>query len=269
MQASDIPLELDKLTWPEARDAAERGAGILLTVAATEQHGHHLPLGTDAITGQAVALRASVGLDLVVAPVLAYGYRSRPFSGGGQRFPGTTSLRGCTLVNVLTDIVNEFRRTGFRRIALLAHHMENQNFVYEAAYEAVGPEQTDGTRVMIIESPYAEFSPELAAELYPDGPPGRGLDHAAVVETSLMMYLHPELVRTDRMADDAPPRVPRYDMLPIPDGFTSASGVLSQTVTATPEIGHRCFDEITACLHDLLQDGLFSDLESDGNVAGA
>jgi creatinine amidohydrolase len=121
---------------------------------------------------------------------------------------------------------------------------------------------------MIIESPYPEFSPDLAAEMYPDGPPALGLDHAALVETALMMYVRPELVRTDLMADDAPPRLPGYDMLPIPAGFTSASGVLSHTVTATPEIGRRCFEEITADLHDLLWEGLFSDLGSNGNIAG-
>jgi creatinine amidohydrolase len=262
MQTADAPLELDKLTWAEARDAAERGAGILLTVTSTEQHGFHLPLGTDAITGQALALAASVGLDLVVAPVLAYGYRSRPLSGGGQRFPGTVSLRGATLVSVLVDILTEFQRTGFKRIVLMAHHMENQNFIYEAAYETVGPEPTDETRVMVIESPYPRFSPALAAEMFPDGPPvdgppGVGLDHAGLVETALMMHVRPELVRTDLIGNDTSPHVPGYDMLPVPDGFTSPSGVLSSALPATPEIGARCFAEITTYLHGLIRDGLF------------
>jgi creatinine amidohydrolase len=269
MTASKTPVELDTLTWSEARDAAQRGAGVLVTVTSTEQHGHHLPLGTDAFTGHAIALAASAGLDLVVAPVIAYGYRSRPLTGGGQRFPGTVSLRGATLVNLLTDILNELRRTGWKRIAVLAHHMENQNFVYEAAYEAVGPEQSDGTRIMVIEDPYPQFSAELSADLYPNGPPGLGLDHAAIVETALLLHLRPEVVRLDLMADDAPARVPGYDMLPIPDGFTSASGVLSETVAATPELGRRCFEEITTYLHALLHEGLFSDHRSNGAGAGA
>src|SRR5262249_6470680 len=102
-------LELDKMSWPELRDAAARDAAILLTVGATEQHGPHLPLGTDAITGHALAMAVAEGLDIVVAPTLAYGYRSRPLTGGGQMFPGTTSLRGATLVALLVDLLAEFQ----------------------------------------------------------------------------------------------------------------------------------------------------------------
>ena len=216
------------------------------------------------MVGQALALAASSGLDVVVAPVLAYGYRSRPLSGGGQGFPGTVSLRGATLTQVIVDIVNEFRRTGFRKIVLLAHHMENQNWIYEAAYESVGLHPSDGARAMIIESPYPEWSPELSAVVYPDGPPPFGTDHAAIVETSLMMHVRPDLVRTDLIADDAPPRLPGYDLMPIPEGFTAASGVLSRAEGASREIGQRCFDEIATYLHGMIRDALFTDADFAG-----
>ena len=121
------------MTWPQVRDAIDRGAGVLLTVASTEQHGPHLPLGTDALTGHEIATRVADGLDLLVAPTFAYGARSRPFTGGGQRFPGTISLSGATLIAAVCDVVGELQRQGFRRIALMAHHMENQGFLYDAA----------------------------------------------------------------------------------------------------------------------------------------
>ena len=94
-------------------------------------------------------------------------------------------------------------------------------------------------------------------DLYPDGPPPLGLDHAARLETSLMLHHHPELVRNDLIADDAPDRVPGYDLLPIPDGFTSASGVLSETVGATAELGERAMTEIVAHVRALIQEALF------------
>src|SRR5689334_20970217 len=95
------PLELANMTWEEVDAAVARGAGIILVAAATEQHGPHLPLGTDSIIGTELALEVARGLDLVVAPTLTYGYRSRPLSGGGQRFPGTTSVRATTLIAVV------------------------------------------------------------------------------------------------------------------------------------------------------------------------
>ena len=148
------------MTWKEVAAAVEREAAILLMVAATEQHGPHLPLGTDALLGHELALAAAVDLDIVVAPTLAYGYRSRPHSGGGQRFPGTTSLRATTLISVLTDVLKEFLRHGFKKIALVASHMENEHLIYEAAYEVVGPSPVpNGPRIMVVESPGpSEFS---------------------------------------------------------------------------------------------------------------
>jgi creatinine amidohydrolase len=82
-----------------------------------------------------------------------------------------------------------------------------------------------------------------------------------------MTHVRPDLVRTDLIADDAPARVAGYDMLPIPDGFTSASGVLSHAVTATPELGRRCFEEITTYLHQLIRDALSPSAASDGHLS--
>jgi creatinine amidohydrolase len=228
------------MTWEEVDAAVARGAGIILVAAATEQHGPHLPLGTDSIIGTELALEVARGLDLVVAPTLTYGYRSRPLSGGGQRFPGTTSVRATTLIAVVSDILREFERHGFRKIVLLAHHMENQHLLYEAAFEVVGPTATNETRVMIIECPYP---PGPLIEDEPTvRPPAVGLDHASVLETSLMLHLRPELVHEDRFVDDPMITDPGYDLLPIPDGFTAASGVLSGSRGASEQIGERAFD---------------------------
>jgi creatinine amidohydrolase len=256
--------ELQYMTWEQVAAAVERDAGIALAVTSTEQHGPHLPLGTDAFIGHQLVLSAAEGLDLVVAPTLAYGYRSRPLSGGGQRFPGTTSLRATTFISVVADIINEFVRHGFRKIALVAHHMENQHLMYEAAYEVVGPTPSGGPRVMVIESPYPpEFSPETQQAVYPDGappiaPPAIGLDHASVLETSLMLHLRPDLVHADRMIDDWPERVPGYDLLPIPDGFTVASGVLSGAKGATAEKGEMAWREIVGHTREMLKAEFFS-----------
>src|ERR671921_504936 len=104
---------LAEMTWPEIDEAIQRGAGVLLPVGSTEQHGYHLPLATDVILPTELALSVAEELDFLVAPPVSYGYRSRPLSGGGEGFVGTTSLQGRTLMALVEDILGELIRQGF------------------------------------------------------------------------------------------------------------------------------------------------------------
>src|SRR5689334_13513743 len=113
------------LTWPEVAEAAAAGVGVVLPVGATEQHGRHLPLDTDAVLASALGRAVAEAADLVVAPAVAYGYRSRPLSGGGEGFPGTVSVSARTLMAVVEDVLGGLIRSGFRRLVVLNWHYEN------------------------------------------------------------------------------------------------------------------------------------------------
>ena len=104
--------ELAHLTWPEVRDAVDTDAGVILPIGATEQHGHHLPLATDALLASALARDIAGATHMLVAPTVSYGYRSRPLTGGGSGFIGTTSLRGRTLMDLVEDVLRELLRHG-------------------------------------------------------------------------------------------------------------------------------------------------------------
>jgi len=215
-----------------------------LPIGATEQHGPHLPLNTDVVLPTEVALAVAEPLDLLVAPALAYGSRSRPLSGGGQGFVGTTSLRGPTFIALITDVLSEWLRHGFRRLAVLNWHWENHNFVYEGAYEALELRTRTDARIAVMESPFGQLSPETMNTLYPEGFPGWEPEHASILETSLMMHLRPDLVREELMIDDAAARSPWYDVLPTPDDFVPTSGVLWKATQATREKGELAWGEI-------------------------
>src|SRR3712207_253391 len=151
---------LAEMTWPEVEAAIDRGAGVFLPVGSTEQHGYHLPLATDVILPTELALAAAEPLDFLVAPPVSYGYRSRPLSGGGQGFVGTTSLQAQTLMSLVEDVLDELIRQGFERIAVVNWHFENQNFVYEAAYLAHERHRASSARILVAEHPFAELSEE-------------------------------------------------------------------------------------------------------------
>ena len=233
-----------EMTWPEVAEAAGRGAGVVLPVGSTEQHGYHLPLATDAILATELALAVADPLDLLVAPAVAYGYRSRPLSGGGQGFPGTTSLRARTLMDLVEDVLRELVRQGFERIVVLNWHMENQNFVYESAYLTLEHHRASPARILVAELAFQDLSPATMQLLFPEGFPGWDVEHASILETSLMLHLKPEMVLFDRAVDDAAKRHPWYDVVPVPEDFVPASGTLWKATQASADKGQAAWEEI-------------------------
>jgi creatinine amidohydrolase len=243
---------LAELTWPEVRDRAAGGAAVVVPVGSTEQHGHHLPLCTDVVLPEQLALAVAESLDVLVAPAIGYGYRSRPLSGGGEGFPGTISVSGRTLMSVVEDVLLGLVRSGFTRIAVLNWHYENSNFVYEAAWLAHERACSDALRVMVIEAAFSELSDEVMDTLFGGEFPGWDVEHAAVLETSLMLHLRPDLVRFDRAVDDAAERHPAYDVVPPPADFIPRSGALWKATRASPEKGAAAWPEIVSRVRDAI-----------------
>ena len=79
-----------ELSYPELRSRLGAGTALILPVGSFEQHGPHLPLGTDAMIAQALADAVAERVDGLVLPTLPYGAPSRPRSGGGTSSPRPT-----------------------------------------------------------------------------------------------------------------------------------------------------------------------------------
>jgi creatinine amidohydrolase len=239
----------NRLTWPEMNDAIAAQKLIILPTGSTEQHGHHLPLATDSLLAADLArdVAADAEQDLLVAPCITYGFRSRPLSGGGPGFVGTTSASAATLMGLVQDVLESLLEQGFRRLALVNWHYENQNFIYESAHLALRrlPAAAEaGAKVVIAEMAFQELSEEVMQLLFPDGFPGWDVEHAAIMETSLMLHLHPELVLSERAVDDEAERHPFYDVLPVPDAFVPKSGSLWKARQGSAEKGAACWPEV-------------------------
>lgn len=236
-----MSVRMADMTWPEYESRIASGAVVMLPVGSIEQHGHHLPLGVDRYLPTAVAEEAAQALNAVVAEPVAYGARSQMRMGGGQTYPGTTSLRPDTLMAVLRDVLTAFIDHGATRIALVVGHYENKMFTYEAADMALREARIlgrDGVRIMRFE--YWDYmSAQTIAALFPDGYPGMELEHAALVETSLMLHYHPHLVHMDRVPNEAPGDFPVYDVLPATRQGVPPSGSLSPPNRATAAYGAR------------------------------
>jgi creatinine amidohydrolase len=238
-------VHMNEMSWTGYRDRILHDhAPLFLPVGALEQHGPHLPLGTDAMLSSAVAAATATMVGGIVAPALAYGYKSQPKCGGGQHFCGTTSLDAATLIGQVRDAVREFVRHGVRRLVVVNGHFENQWFLIEGIDLAMREGGlAAGLEVMRLE--YWDFCTEQTlASIFPAGFPGFALEHAAVIETSLMLHFHPGLVNLEAIPDDPPAEFPPYDIYPTRPDWVPPSGVLSSALGATAAKGERIALEV-------------------------
>lgn len=246
---------VEHMTWEEYRDEVGRSI-IILPVGSLEQHGPHLPLNVDVVIPTSLAKMVSQELDAMVLPPIAYGYKSHPTSGGGQLFPGTTSLDGTTLINLTLDILRETYRHGGRRFLILNGHYENIAFVNEAVELCV--REVDDAKVVTL-CWWDQVTDELTDEIFAEaGFPGWDTEHAAITETSLMQYFAPELVREDKIIDDQSERKPAYSIFPPPDDIVPKSGVLYKATYASREKGEKLAKQLVDTIVEIAREELGS-----------
>lgn len=236
-----MTVRMADMSWPQYQEKVAGGAVVMLPVGSIEQHSYHMPLGVDRYLPAAVAEETAAGLNAIVAEPIIYGARSQMRMGGGQTFPGTTSLRPDTLMAVLRDVLTAFIEHGAKKIAIVNGHYENMMFTYEAADMALREAKIvghEGVRIMRFE--YWDYmTKETIAALFPDGYPGMELEHAALIETSLMLHYHPALVDMAKLPNEAPGDFPIYDVFPASKDGVPPSGALSPPNRATAEYGAR------------------------------
>jgi len=230
---------LAELSWSAFQDKVAKNVLVFVPLGATEQHGPHLAMNVDVVIPTAVCERVARNVGGLVAPTIAYGYKSQPRSGGGEAFPGTTSVDATTFALVLRDIIRSLGSDGIRRLVVLNGHFENSWPAVEGVDLGLRELRRDGIsdmRVMRLE--YWDFVQRSTLDrLFPEGFPGTELEHASLLETSLMLLLRPDLVDLAKVPDDGPAKFPTYDVYPTPEGFVPASGVLARAHGASAEKG--------------------------------
>ncbi len=214
---------------------------VVLPIGSTEQHGPHLPLGVDSYIAEDIAKHLAKVTDIIIAPTITYGYKSKPLSGGGPLFKGTIDLNGETLIHLVTDILCEFARDGFNKIFIENAHFENQAFIEEAMDLATA----QFPKLKVVQSNWWDvLDQKTVDEIFKDVPfPGWALEHAAITETSLMMYLEPELVHTELMPTEVKAQALPYSVYPARHDLVPDCGVLASPVGSTKEKGKLIVDK--------------------------
>ena len=198
----------------ELTTAAVTGDLLVVPLGATEQHGPHLPLGTDTIIATALA---ALGFPPSIAPALPYGS-----SGEHAGFAGTLSIGREALVGVLVELV---RSAAFERVLFVCAHGGNA----EPLAAAVQQLREEGHAVWA-------WSPRWDGDA-----------HAGRVETSLMLALAPTLVGAARDAGNVEPLaalMPRLRAGGV--RAVSPNGVLGDPAGASAEEGRALLAAATA-----------------------
>lgn len=232
-------VRLEELTWTDVESAIDDGTRTaIVPVGSTEQHGPHLPLGTDSYIGEAVAERVAERLgDALVAPCIRPGV-----SGHHMEFPGTVSIGADLLMDLLDGYAESLERHGFEYVVFLPSHGGNFAPVETAAPEiARGRESIDVITLADIEQ-YMELMNEGLKE--------GGIDyqerviHAGANETSIMLAIHEDLVRKERRerGHEGPVSVPA--LLSKGFKFFTDSGVLGDARESSSEAGEAILENV-------------------------
>ncbi len=181
---------------PQLEQAAKARTLILLPIGATEEHGRHLPVNTDSVIAERMAIaaaeRVAGEIPALMLPALWTGYSDAHL----KQWPGTITLRPKTLIDLLYDVLESLIHSGFRKILIINGHGNNPGPI-DCAVRMIGDNHKVYCGVCNVWTLYdlAEVTPHRRS------PPG-GWGHGGEDETSLMLHLTSDVDMTQATADD-------------------------------------------------------------------
>ncbi len=190
----------ENLRMPEFAAWREEHRTVILPVGSVEEHGPHLPLGTDTFHALEVARRAAELHPVLVAPPLYYGLcRST------REHPGTVSISGETLRALVADLGREFHRQGMSSLVIMSGHAGGTHMA--ALVEAGETLLAELPNLKVAVVNLLDLLREVVAA-QPELVQTRGDSHAGEVETALMLAAYPHLVQGTAPAEW--PTFPKY-----------------------------------------------------------
>ena len=226
---------LDRLSWPEAADWFRTSGRLLLPVGSCIQHGPHLPLCTDTVIVDCIARDVAEATGLLLAPTVAFGVASEH----DREYAGTASLDRKTLHRVLNELVDSWAHHGLVEIVLVTTNGFARNI------QALAMVVSGTARIRAIDT----HALDLSGFLDQGNAPERGGE----LETSLMLYLEPELEREEWIMDSATPAERTNDLeasAPLP----GSPGVVGLPSRASAAKGKEIYEYIVETIAQRLQD---------------
>jgi creatinine amidohydrolase len=217
---------LEELTWVEAEEVLRSYGVVMIPLGArTKEHGPHLPLNNDWIMAEYLARRVAEQVPVVVMPTLQYGYYP-----SFLEYPGSVSIGLETFKEFVKDVCRSLAGYGVRKFYVLNTGVSTVRGLKPASEELreLGIEM----RFTDILASGARVEEEISEQ--------EGGTHADEMETSMMLYIKPEIVDMDKAVKEYDPTdAPGLTRNPMRRGEAkfSASGVYGDATLATVEKG--------------------------------
>jgi creatinine amidohydrolase len=244
-------------TWPDLGEYLETESLALVPLGSTEQHGPHLPEGTDHLIAEAFAREAAERTGFLRTPTVNVGV-----SGHHRQFHGTMWVEPPVFRSYVESLTRNLTYHAVDRVVYVNAHGGNVPHLRE-----VGARLRQDEVAYAIEWMWNDSIPDLVDDLFAQNGP-----HGGPKETAIIQHLHPELVHEDRLADARDGGVPSVEAAET-EKFGSrtyydaadntGNGVLGDQTDATAEKGAELFEAATAQLVRLcewLDDQPFEDL---------
>src|SRR5436190_18934084 len=192
------PRDWTEIHWPDIPAASPARWIAVLPLAATEQHGPHLPLGTDVMIGEAYLARVRESLPQP-SPVRFLPMQPVGISTEHIDFPGTLTLPTETALQSWLAIGDSVARAGVRKLVMVTSHGGNS-----AAMSLVAQDLRARHHMLAVTTSWSRFG--VPDGLFTAEEIRHGV-HGGAVETSIMLAARPDQVRTDRIANFTPSSV--------------------------------------------------------------
>ncbi len=214
------------MTWPEIESAVAAGTRrVIVCAASSEQHGPHLPEATDALLGAEYAVRLARLLgNTLVAPVIRPGCSEHHMA-----FAGSLTISHGLLMEIIDGYLESLRRHGFTSFVVMSSH--GGNFPVLAEWER---SRQPGDCIVI--SDISVFNAGFDA-IRRFGRADSAGPHAEVLETSMMLAIHPELVKMERAEPGFEGELALPELLERGMRAVSINGIIGNPVGATAEMG--------------------------------
>jgi len=228
-----------ELTMDVYGDLAKRIKKAILPVGAQEAHGLHLPLNTDSIIAYHLAEAASKKTGALLIPLLPYGHVR-----GLKNFHGSISLSENTLKQIIVEISKSLQKDGIEKLYVINGNIPNIQSI-DWASEELGPD----FKIFNLTFPGIE---DICEKTCVSKQWHKGMFHAEEIETSLILYLRPELVKMEKATPNYPQKPRDFGYRFIPWEEFNKLGIIGDPSVANAEKGKIIFEYLLAKIVEII-----------------
>lgn len=254
------PKTLFEMTRPEVEELMKHCETVVIPVGSTEQHGTHLPLGSDTLQGTDMAKRlikkfADNDISITATPTFPYG-----ISDAHMKFSGSITISSKTLMAVLIEVVHSLYIHGFRKFVLLLAHGGNLSTLRLLANDLV----LKYPDIKVIVPDWIPINSAAYPQILKSSRPNDE-HHSGEGETARMLAYTPKLVDMDNAESYyVEPIVDPYQKKPYPGSVSTATsgltikemtpyGVMGSPTKATAEAGDKLYEVIIDWLYKVMK----------------